>query len=59
MLGKEVARRAEGCAESRRVNSALRRQVEVARRARARNLDSVDMACRKLIAKAGSEVQVR
>ncbi|CAM9189783.1 unnamed protein product, partial [Sphacelaria rigidula] len=57
-LGKEVARRAEQCMEGRKINAALRRQVEIARRARARNLDAVDVACRKLIAKAGNEVEV-
>lgn len=58
-LGKEVIQRAEACAEARKLHAALRKQVEVARRARARNLDSVDVACRTLIAKAGDEVQVR
>lgn len=57
-LGKEVARRAEQCMEGRKINAALRRQVEIARRARARNLDAADVACRKLIAKAGNEVEV-
>lgn len=58
-LGKEVVRRAAGCTEARRFNVALRRQVEAARRSRSRNLDTVDLACRRLIAKAGSELQVR
>lgn len=49
----------EACAEGRRLHAALRRQVEVARRARARNLDTVDVGCRTLIAKAGEEVQVK
>lgn len=40
------------------MNAALRRQAEIARRSRARNLDAVDVACRKLITKAGSELQV-
>lgn len=57
-LGKEVAQRTEACAEARKLHAALRRQVEVTRRARARNLDRVDVTCRTLIAKAGGEVQV-
>lgn len=57
-LGKEVTQRAGACAEARKLHAALRKQIEVARRARARNLDTVDVACRKLIAKAGEEVQV-
>ncbi|CAM9456742.1 unnamed protein product, partial [Scytosiphon promiscuus] len=57
-LGKEVVQRVEACAEARRLHATLRRQVEAARRARARNLDKVDVACRTLISKAGEEVQV-
>ncbi|CBN76158.1 conserved unknown protein [Ectocarpus siliculosus] len=57
-LGKEVAQRTEACAEARKLHAALRRQVEVTRRARARNMDRVDVTCRTLIAKAGGEVQV-
>ncbi|CAM9234588.1 unnamed protein product [Ectocarpus sp. 13 AM-2016] len=57
-LGKEVAQRTEACAEARKLHAALRRQVEVMRRAHARNLDRVDVTCRTLIAKAGGEVQV-
>lgn len=57
-LGKEATQRAEACAEARKLHAAVRKQIEVARRTRARNLDTVDVACRKLIAKAGEEVQV-
>lgn len=57
-LGKEVSQRAEACAEARKLHAALRRQVEVARRGRARNLDTIDSACRRLAAEAAGEARV-
>ena len=57
-LGKEVTRRAEACAEARKLNASLRRQIEVARRTRANNLDTVDVACRRLIAGSVEEAEV-
>ncbi|CAM9335731.1 unnamed protein product, partial [Laminaria digitata] len=57
-LGKEVSQRAEACAEARKLHAALRRQVEVARRGRARNLDTIDSACRKLTSEVAGEARV-
>lgn len=57
-LGKEVSQRAEACAEARKLHAALRRQVEFARRGRARNLDTIDSACRRLAAEAAGEARV-
>ena len=57
-LGKEVTQRAESCAQARKLHASLRRQVEVARRGRARNLDTIDSACRRLIAEAAGEARV-
>ena len=56
-LGKEVTQRAEACAEARKLHAALRRQIEVARRGRARNLDTVDLACRRLTTEATGEAR--